>query len=221
MWGSSARASRKTAWPPIGRTTGAPDGLQRVAEALRGADAVAQVVLLDALLEADGDRLEVAAGEPAVGREALGEDQHRLAALGELVVVEREPAADVAHRVLLGRHRHAVGERGHLADDVGDAAGEVAGLAALDEVGVLGEAAGVEEQRDAVEVAQRAHAAQVLQRHRLAAAGVVGDGHEDHRDVLGGEHELERVEVHVALERMLGARGPCPRRSRGRRPSRP
>ena len=184
-------------------------GLERVAETLRGADPIAQVVLLDALAEADGDRLEVAAREPAVGGEALGEDQHRLAALGELVVVEREPAADVAHRVLLGRHRHAVGVGGHLADDVGDAAGEVARLAALDEVGVLGEAAGVEEQRHAVEVAQGAHAAQVLKRHRLAAAGVVRDGHEDDGDVLADQHELERLEVHVALEGMLGGGVPA------------
>ncbi len=44
------------------------------------------------------------------------------------------------------------------------------GLAGLDEPRVLGEPAGVEEQRDAVAVAHRADLAQVLERDRLAAA---------------------------------------------------
>ena len=61
----------------------------------------------------------------------------------------------------------------------------LARLAQLDEPGVLGEAAGVEEQRHAVAVAHRAHGAQVLQRDRLAAARVVGDRHEHDRHVLG------------------------------------
>ena len=59
----------------------------------------------------------------------------------------------------------------------------LARLALADEPGVLGEAAGVEEQRHAVAVAERPHAAQVLQRDRLAAAGVVGDRHEHDGDV--------------------------------------
>jgi hypothetical protein len=86
-----------------------------------------------------------------------------------------------------------------------DLAVAVAGFALVDEPGVLGESAGVEEQRHAVLVAQRPHAAQVLERDGLAAAGVVGDRDEDDRDHLAAvfaEECLERVEVHVALERV-------------------
>ena len=110
-WGRSARASRYTAWPPIGCTTGTPARVERLAEVGGRADPVAEVVVVDGLAEALRDRLEVAPGEPAVGREPLGEDQQVAAALGEVVVVHREPAADVGERVLLRAHRHAVGER--------------------------------------------------------------------------------------------------------------
>ena len=50
---------------------------------------------------------------------------------------------------------------GHLADDVGDRPAGLALLALVDEPGVLGEPAGVEEQRHAVPVADRADRPQV------------------------------------------------------------
>jgi hypothetical protein len=82
-------------------------------------------------------------------------------------------------------------------------------LAFADEPGVLGEPAGVEEERLAVTVSQTSrHAAQVLQAHRLPAAGVVRHG-----DITRGtssaallEQRLESVQVHVALERVLELR---------------
>ena len=94
--------------------------LQSVAEVGRGTDPVPEVVVVDRLLESLGDRLQVAPGEAAVRREAFGEDQEVAAAIRQRVVVQREPAADVGERILLRAHRHPVGERGHLADDVGD-----------------------------------------------------------------------------------------------------
>ncbi len=78
----------------------------------------------------------------------------------------------------------------------------VARLAHADEPRVLGEAAGVEEEGDAVRVAHRAHAAQVLERDRLAATRVVGHGDEDHRHRRAFllEKARERGDVHVPLE---------------------
>ena len=119
-------------------------------------------------------------------------------------VAHREPAADVGEPVLLGAHRHAVGEGRHVVDDVGDRTVGLARLTGLDEPRVLGEPAGVEEQRDAVAVAHGADLAQVLERDRLAAARVVRDGDEDDRDAVAArvEQRLEPRDVHVPLERV-------------------
>ena len=179
--------------------------IERLAEVLGRTDAVSEVVLVDDLAEPLGDRLEVAAGQTAVGREALGQDQQVPALLGEGVVVEREPAADVREPILLRRHGHPVGQRGHLADDVRDRAVFLAGLTELDEPGVLGESAGVEEEGHAVAITGGAHGAQVLERDGLPAAGVVRDRDEHDGNIVATlrEQPLERLHVHVALERVL------------------
>jgi hypothetical protein len=81
----------------------------------------------------------------------------------------------------------------------------VAVLALLDEPGVLGEAARVEEERDAVAVADLADGAQVRERYRLAATRVVRDRDEHHRDALDAavaDEGIQRVGVHVPLERV-------------------
>ena len=106
----------------------------------------------------------------------------------------------------LARHRHAVGQRRDLADDVGDRPAGLAGLARLDEPGVLGEPAGVEEERDREPVADRPDPAQVLEADRLPAAAVVRDRDEHDRDPLAAplrDEPLEGGEVHVPLERVL------------------
>jgi hypothetical protein len=74
----------------------------------------------------------------------------------------------------------------------------------VDEPGVLGEAAAVEEERHAIPIAHRSDRPQVAQRDGLAAARVVRDRDEDDRDVHRplGEEPVERVDVHVALERV-------------------
>ena len=183
---------------------------QRIAEVRGGLDPVAQVVVVDHLPQPLGQRLEVTPGQTAVGREPLGQDQQGVGPLGQGVVVQGQPAADVAHRVLLGAHRHAVGQAGHLADDVGHRPLALALLALPDEPGVLREAAGVQEERLVVAVAQRPDRPQVLQRHRLAAAAVVGHRHHHAGHVVRplGQQHLQGVHVEVALERVPGPRIP-------------
>src|SRR5258708_2033744 len=124
-----------------------------------------------------------APGGPAVGRESLDQDQEIGDLLGPLGVVEREESADVHEPVLLGAHGAAVAGREHLARDLGHRPAGVAGLALLDEPAVLGEAAGVEDERHAMALAHLAHRADVGHRDRLAAPGVVGDS-EDHHPAL-------------------------------------
>ena len=158
-----------------------------VAEVGGGGDAVAQVVLVDGFLQADGDGFEVASGEAAVGGVALGEDEQVLLLLGEQVVVGAEESADVGHAVFLGAHGAAVAEGEHLLGDLLGSFVLVAGLAELDEVGVLGEAAGVKVQRDVVAAAERADLAGIGHGDGLAAAGVVGDGEHDERNALAAD----------------------------------
>ena len=85
----------------------------------------------------------------------------------------------------------------------------MAGLAQLDEVRILGEPAGIQEERNAVTTAQRAGLPEVLHRDRLPAAGVVRhrEHAERHLARLGVlEQRLQLIEIYVALERMAGLR---------------
>ena len=85
-----------------------------VAEIRGGGDAVAQVVLFERFLHADGDGFEVAAGEAAIGGIAFSQDQQIFLLLGEQVVVGAEEAADVGHAVFLGGHGAAVAVAEHF-----------------------------------------------------------------------------------------------------------
>ena len=171
--------------------------VERLAEVGGRADPVAQVVLVDDLAQALGDRLEVAAGEAAVGREALGQDEQVAAPLGQVVVV----AAPASRRCWRGRPSWRSWSCRRRATAISRTMSGIARSAcpasrSLDEPGVLGEPAGVEEERHAVAVADRPDAAQVVERDRLAAAGVVGDGDEDararRRAALGQERARAR-----------------------------
>ena len=85
-----------------------------VAKVSRRGDPVAQVVFLQRLLHAHRDRLQIAAGESAVGGIALGQNQQILLLARQNVVVGAQKAADVGHAVFLGAHGAAVAQREHL-----------------------------------------------------------------------------------------------------------
>lgn len=182
--------------------------LERLAEVLDGTDPVAEVVLFHALSESLRDGLEVPAGQSAIGGEAFGQDLEVPAAFRELLVVHREPAADVGERVLLGGHGHAVGERRGLSHDVRHGTAGVTGFARLHEPCVLGEAACVEEEGNRVAVAGGAHLTQVGHAHRLAAAGVARDRDHDERNIDGPicEQVVEGDDCQVSFERVTGGR---------------
>ena len=79
----------------------------------------------------------------------------------------------------------------------------VARLAQLDEPCVLGEAAGVEIERDAVAPADGAYLARIFHRDWLAAAGVVGDREHDERNAAAAhalDEALECSHIHIAFE---------------------
>ena len=117
---------------------------QLLAEVLDLADARADVVVVHRLDDAAGHGLHVAAGQAAVGVQALVDHDHVPRLLEELLVVHRQPAADVDHGVLLGAHRAGVGVGAELLEDFGHRLRLVARLALLNEIGVLDRAGGVE-----------------------------------------------------------------------------
>ena len=127
---------------------------QLLADVLDLADPRVHVVLVEHLLDAARHRLEVAAGEAAVGVQALEHDE-AAGLLEQLLVERRQEAADVGQQVLLGADRGAVGVRAHLAQDVLEALVGVAVLALLDEPRVLGGARRVEVDLDAVALSSR------------------------------------------------------------------
>src|SRR5206468_2816697 len=70
---------------------------QLFAEVLNRADAVAEIVFLQGLVQTDGDRLHVVAGQAAVGGEALGQDEQVAALFDPCFIVQGQKAADVGH----------------------------------------------------------------------------------------------------------------------------
>ena len=109
--------------------------------------------------DADRHRLHVAPGQAAVGVQPLVDDDQVAQLLEQSVVVHGQPAADVDQVVLLGAHPGAVGVGAELEQNLGDRLAGVARLALLDEERVLHHARGVEEDPDAVPVAQLAQRA--------------------------------------------------------------
>ncbi len=125
------------------------------------------------------------------------------------IIVGAEEAADVCHAIFLRRHGAAVAVAEHLLRNLLGSFRFVSRFAQLDEVGIFGEAAGVEVERNAV-LAAHLHctARDVFHGNGLAAAGVVGDGQHDQRNAFAahfGDQVLERLHVHVAFEGMLQA----------------
>ena len=83
----------------------------------------------------------------------------------------------------------------------------VAGLALLDEIGVLRDAAGIQVERHIVAPADCGYGPRVGHGHRLTASGVVRhrDHHQgDSRAPVLGQCLLETPDIHVALEGEVG-----------------
>ena len=163
-----------------------------------------EVVVIDDLAEPLGDRLEVAAREPAIGREALGQDQH-VAALSArassssasqppmfaspsfLALIVMPSASDAISRTMSGMDRSAWPGSRVLMNQAFSANRQAS-----------------RKSGSRVPVAHGSDCPEVLERDRLAAARVVGHGHEHDRDVgtAFGQERVERLDVHVALERV-------------------
>ncbi|MBF8289998.1 MAG: hypothetical protein HW391_966 [Chloroflexi bacterium] len=178
---------------------------EELAEIAHLPDSRPDVLVLDGFLDADGERLHVPAGHPAVGVKALVDDDEIAQLLEDVPVVNCQPTADVDEVVLLGAHPGAVRVRAELEEDLGDRLPGVARLALLDEQGVLHHPGRVEQEPDAAQTTERTKLANVRHAHRLAAGHVDGARQRHVRDP-GSAHLLDEPvelgEVHVPLEGM-------------------
>jgi len=150
----------------------APDG-ERFAECRDLADAKGQIVFFEDFPQAAGHRLEIAPGEPAVGRKPFDQDELVLQPLDPRLVAQREKAPDVGEPILLRAHRAAFREREDLPDDFGDGATRLPRLPLPDEPGVLRESTRVDQQRNSVAAAELVCLADIGKRDRLPASGIV------------------------------------------------
>ena len=166
--------------------------------------AVDLVVVLQRLHQPDGDSLEIASGQTAVGREPLPHDQEVAETFRPLIVTADQKAADVGKPVLLAAHGGAIGQREHLLSDLEQRAALIPLLPFSDKVRVLGEPAGVDDEGNPVLREQSLDRTKVVHRHRLAATGVIGHGHHGKWDLVGTvllDTASEPLDIHVALER--------------------
>src|SRR5215472_3881815 len=176
-----------------------------VAEECGGGNAIFQVVLFEGFLEADGGGVEIASRQAAIGREAFGENEQVFFLLGEQIIIRAQEATDIDEAVFFGGHGAAVGMGEDFACDFEGSFVGVAGFAQFDEVGVFGETAGVDVQRNPVLFADLFYCADVGQRDGLATAGIVGDREHDEGNLFGAfafDQFGEARGVHVAFERV-------------------
>jgi hypothetical protein len=133
-----------------------------IAKISRRGNPVLQVILLKRLLKTNRNCLEIAPRQSAVGGIALGKNEQVFFLLREKVVVGAEKSTDVGHAILFRRHGAAIAVAEHFLGDLLGSFGFKARLAQLDEIGVFGEAAGVEVERYSVLAANRVDVANVL-----------------------------------------------------------
>ena len=131
------------------------------------------------------------------------------------LVAEQQQASDIYQAVFLGADRRTVGQIEHVADDFAHVTVLHAGFTKVDEIGILREAAGIEEKRKVVTIADRAHGPKIFKTHRLPAAD--GTRHFLAR-VPEQEGRVLRVVVNPQVDPPLVVTAFLDRRMRGRVP---
>ncbi len=132
------------------------------AEVCGGRDAVPQVIGIENLVKAHGDRIEVTSGQPAVCGETFGQDEQLRFLLGEAAVVRAKKTSYVREGVFLGGKCAAIGQAKHSLRNFSRRRVRVTCFPLLDKPGVLGETAGVQIERNPVPRSQFPHRGDVL-----------------------------------------------------------
>ena len=132
-------------------------------------------------------------------------DGHLVSLAQHVLIAGDEQAADVHQAVLLGGHGGSLGVGEHFAGDLADALILVAFLTLVDEVGVLGQTGGVDDQGDVVGLADLGDLADVGHGHGLTTVVVAGDGDDGAAHLAGmlSDEVAHALGIDVALEGMV------------------
>ena len=142
----------------------------------RRGDAIFQIFRLQDFFQTNGDRLQVATGQAAIGRESFGENQEVGFLFGQAAVVGTQESADVGEGIFFCGEGAAVRQGEKFLGDFAGGQVRITGLILFDEPGIFGEAAGVEIERDSVALSHFADGFNIRHGDWLAAARIVGDG---------------------------------------------
>ena len=160
-------------------------------------------MFVEHLIESLRHRLEVPAGEPAVGKKALREDEQIPGTHREIIIIQTKKSPRIHECILFRAHRAAVGERKHFNGDLPHLLVSVSLLPLFYEERIFRKPACVEKERNLVSGSDLPGLSHVLHRHRLSPSGIVGDREHDERNVPGSLFLYELLKggnIHIALE---------------------
>jgi len=180
--------------------------LKDIPEVAGVALAVIEVIRVDPFVHSLGNGFKITPGKPAVGDKALMDDQFLGDPELQFLIPQPDETADIDDGVLLGAHGAAVSIGEHLPDDFRDGLFRIVLISLLDEPGILGKAAGVDEKGDAVFVINLPGLANVVHGDGLTGGRIVGDGDHPQGDILRADfidESFQPFEVHIPLERQV------------------
>ena len=87
------------------------EGIEFLDDIFVGPDAISEIVLIDDFVQPLGQCFQIAPGKSAIGGETFSLDKADAGLIGKGIIIEGDPATDIAKGILLGAHGHAIGHR--------------------------------------------------------------------------------------------------------------
>ena len=119
---------------------------QPLDDVLVGPHSIAQIVFIHDFFEPLSQGFHVATGHSTVGSKSFGANQVSPSLFGQFIIVERQPATNIAESVLLCTHRHHVGIGKAVSYDFSNGAILLTGFTLFDKPSILSKATSVDDQ---------------------------------------------------------------------------
>ena len=141
----------------------------------------------------------------AIRKEAFKRNAECLSCLIPVLLTSSDKAAHVYETVFLGRHRHRVSIREHLASDFSNRLILITLFAGLDEISIFNEACRVHIYGYAILMAKGANLTNILHRNGLTTYRVVrySKNHYGYITLVLFQHFLQKFKRYIALKRQL------------------